>query len=97
MSEKRSKQQRAQAKLDERSEAADKPAKRWPIQQAIILVVGIVLGFALRGVFVGTDTNDPPQATVEQTPSVTETPESDATTDAYGRSPDHPHYGHAHP
>jgi len=97
LSGKPDKQQRQRAKRGTEPESTGKPTRRWPVQQALILLIGIAIGFALRGAIVADDAEAPPGSTLHPARDATETPPREGATDAYGRSPDHPHYGHAHP
>jgi len=94
LSGKPDKQQRQPAKRRAEPKSTGEPTRRWLVQQALILLIGIAIGFALRGAIVA---DALPGSPFHPARDAAETSAREGMTDAHGRSPDHPHYGHAHP
>jgi len=97
VSENRKKQPRMETKRQAQRDSAEKSVKNWPLQLVLTLLIGIVIGFALRGVLIENNSIVPSETTVDQSPNPTEASDGGGPTDAYGRAPGDPHYGHPHP
>jgi len=103
MSRRNQHKQKQQSQQD-RQASTDQPGqRRWPVQQVLILAIGVVLGFALSSIMQDTTSRQAaPPATSAPAPIADDDggpgdADDEGVTDAYGRSPGDPHYGHNHP
>jgi len=94
-----SKKSKQQNQANARHEVFDQPDRWWkPRHTALAVIVGGLIVFA-AGFLVGSSVTEQalaPDATQPDS-GQPQTQTQTGQTDAYGRPPGHPHYGHAHP
>jgi hypothetical protein len=94
MSKRKQKAQRTRQQTLTPGEPGGERPRAWTVQHTLLaMAIGLVLVIAIGtgGALFQNRTPDAPS------PATTAPAVPGAPTDAYGRTPDDPHYGHAHP